>query len=620
MLSFPKEVILAAANAGVILPAFIRRPTRVVLNIYTNCYRESLMRSVICLVACLISGFLLSGQSAAAGTPDIDKVCKDAGYQRVELTERDGQFYCDCNLKGTKLTMMIDTGMPHCSIDKAVPEKHGVKMLDSIKLLAVGGTIVGNFVAIDSIKIGKFDTMYISNTFNAVAVDGMRKKSGYDGWIGLEAIQMMGAIIDYHNRVMYVRRPITAAWPKLSGSWTATSWKEDGVARAVATTSPPMFDFADEMLTITDGKSTRQLAFDYFLDPAYDLIWLYDPKNMGKSSRKHQAVGIVKVSGETMTVCLRFGEFDYDKLPMEFKSEKGSGHTLIELKQPGKKRSPPDPVNAALVKAGFSAVPLRSEADGHIIVDGKLGKLDWPMMLDTGAGSTVVDEARVKKLGAMSDTQEKVYGAGGEIVAPLYTFRGLSIGTYDIRRSWGFLQASGLDLDWMNKARAQEKLPEIKGILGSPELLNGSAVIDLGTNTLYLRPVKVSLQPKLAGTWVLKASTAEGIRTAAADDKQTMTVTADRIAFKGGAKDTEHGYHVKDDWSLYRLAMFDPKKDDLADGFEYTDSDGGGYFKVDGDTLKLVRIVDVTKLTAPPNEFKAPKNSGLMLLDYVRKK
>ena len=573
------------------------------------------MRSFISLSACLIAGWMLSGRLDAAGTPDIDQICKTAGYQRVELVERNGVFVCECKFKDTRITMMLDTGMPYCSIDKAIVEKHGVKMLDDIELSVLGGSLTGKFVDVGSIAIGSFDTLNISNALMAVAVEGIKNKFGYDGRISLEAMQMMGAIIDYHNRVMYLRRPVTAAWPKLSGRWTASSWKEDGVSRPIDTTSPPAFDFADDVLTITDGKSTRRLAFDYALEPERDFIWLCDPKNMGKISRKYEAAGVVKVSGETMTVCLRFGKYDPATMPTEFKSEKGSGHTLIELKQPGKKPLPDNPIKAMLVKAGYTAVPLASEADGHVRVDGKLAKFDWPMMLDTGATSSMVDEARMKQFGGTPEKQERGKGAAGnEITLPLYTLRGLSIGKYDTRRSWGLVQVLGFDMDWANKLRTQQKLTRIEGNF---ELLDGSAVIDLGSNTLYLRPVKASVQAKLAGAWVLKARTADGVRTALADDKETMTVTADRMAFKGGAKDTEHGYHVKDEWSLYRLALFDPKADELADTFRYRDA---GYFKLDGDKLRLVRVVDESKLKVSPTEFAAPKGSGLQLLEYERAK
>ena len=576
------------------------------------------MRSFISFSACLIAGWMLSGRLDAAGTPDIDQICEKAGYQRVELVERNGAFVCECTLKGTKITMMLDTGMPYCTIDKSIVDKHGIKLLDKIEITAVGGAIPGNFADLDSVTLGSFDTIKITNNFMTVAAEGIKSKFGYDGRISIQAMQLMGAIIDYQNRVMYVRRPVTAVWPKLSGRWTASSWREDGVTRAVDATSPPVFEFADDVLTITDGKTTRRLAFDYAFDSAHDSIWLCDPKNMGKISRNYEATGIIKVSGEAMTVCLYFGKHDLAKMPTEFKSEKGSGHSLIELKQPGKKPPPADPVKAVLVKAGYTPVPLTTEATGHVRVDGKLGKVDWPMMLDTGASTSAVDEARTKQLGGEPVGRERGRGAGGdELTLPLYMLRGLTIGAYDTRRSWGLLPALGFDLDAANKPRAELKLGRLEGILGSPELLTGSAVIDLGANTLYLRPVKASVQPKLAGTWVLRASTAEGVRTAAVDAKETLTVTAERMAFKGGAKDTEHGYHVKDEWSLYRLGLFDPKADELADTFRYRDA---GYFKLDGDKLQLVRVVDESKLKVSPTEFAAPKGGGLQLLEYERAK
>ena len=99
------------------------------------------MRSFISFSACLIAGWMLSGQSHAAGTPDIDQVCKTAGYQRVELTERNGLFYCECNLKGEKISLLVDSGAPSCIIDNAIIKKLGLKYKDKVTYTAFGGVL-----------------------------------------------------------------------------------------------------------------------------------------------------------------------------------------------------------------------------------------------------------------------------------------------------------------------------------------------------------------------------------------------------------------------------------------------------------------------------------------------
>ncbi len=575
------------------------------------------VRHFIAFVALLL---LLSHVAAQEpGASSFSKVASDKtlGYTAIPLTEREGLLLADCTIKGIKARLLLDTGAGNSFIDAGISKRLKLASEGEVEGWAIGGIVKGTNVDPGSIRIGGFDTATALNSFGVIAQEGISAKMPYDGILSLQGLALLGGIVDYPNKTLYLRKPLSAAWPKLSGEWKGISWEEDGAKRVLNEIYPPVFRFADEQLSIVDGTSTRKFAIDYVAGKIEGGLYLYDPKNLGSVDRQYTAAGLIKIDGETMTVCLRLDATKGQGPISDYKSEKGSGLSLITLKQPGKKPPPADPVKKALTADGYTAVPLTRDSDGMIRVDAKLTTYDWPMLVDTGAANTAADDAQVRAVGGRAEGQGKVLGAGGEAAASRYLLRDLSLGKYRSSTGWQFVQTNGLDLSELNKGREKLKLTPIKGILGGPELLNGSAVIDLATNTLYLRPVKATVQPKLAGTWVLKASTAEGVRTAVADDKETMTVTADRMAFKGGAKDTEHGYHVKDEWSLYRLALFDPKADELADTFRYRDA---GYFKLDGDKLQLVRVVDESKLKVSPTEFAAPKGGGLQLLEYERAK
>jgi len=239
------------------------------------------------------------------------------------------------------------------------------------------------------------------------------------------------------------------------------------------------------------------------------------------------------------------------------------------------------------------------------------------MLVDTGANGTCIDDALPKQANFKPAYQEKVSGAGGDVLAPVYHLTGYSFGRYSTQAHWQLVESTGIDLSPFNAERAKRKQVPLRGILGGQELLDGSAIIDLATNMLYLRPVKATIQPKLAGTWIVKASTAEGVRTVPADPQQTLTVNKDRMIFKGGSNPAEFGYHIRDEWDGYRFGLYDPKADVLAQDFTYT---GTGIFQLDGDNLKLVRVIDPAKLKVANTEFAAPKGSGLVLLECTRKK
>ena len=541
---------------------------------------------------------------------------KQAGYSSIPLTETNGLLYAKCKVGGLDVKMMLDTGSRYSIIDTKHTKALKLTLGQDVTVSGIGGPVSGHVVDLDHILIGEFDTLACSSAFVALALPMVQQRGDCDGILGAMNLDLLGAIIDYPARQMFLRKPIKSAWSKYAGKWSAIAWTDKGVVQPFKSDAAPTIEFADEQITITNNGISRTYLIDFFPGSEFGSFYLYDPKDAKKINDRYSAYGIIRFRDSAMTAC-----FDFDrnskKFPKEFVSNPSNKCTLVELKCTTDKRlAVTNGFDHLLVKQDYASIPMARQADSSWVVDGTFSKKAWPMQLDTGANGTLVDKDQMTAMGIPAQRIEKITGAGGVEVGSLYYLRGLTIGKHDTRKDWQFFETAGLSFAELNKSRKEQKLTEVRGILGTSELLNGSAIIDLGTNTLYLRPVKVSIQPKLAGTWVLKSSTSEDVRRVA-DGKETMTVTADRVAFKGGVKESEHGYHIKDEWSLYRMAIFDPKKDELADTFEYQD---GLSLKLDGDKLSLVRVVDETKLKAAPTEFKAPKGSGLMLLEYTRKK
>jgi hypothetical protein len=540
---------------------------------------------------------------------------KQAGYTTVPLTANNGLLVADCSVKGIKLKMMLDTGSEAVWIDSAMLKPLKLKSLGQYTTIAVGGHKTGDIADIDSMKIGDFDTATTSKILNAVAQEG--KRESYDGLLSLQTLGLFGAVIDYSSRSLYLRKPITVAWPKLAGSWKAVSWIDSGVDRQLQADTAPRFEFVDGQLKLTDGGNTKIYAIDYLPGATHDRMYFYDPKESGLIDRKFLAGGLIKVDGETMTVCLLMDLTKMKELPTELKSEAGSGHVLITLKQPGKKPLPADPIKQNLTTRGYTAVPMTRDGGGTIRVMAKNIDADWPMVVDTGANATCIDDGLMKFHNIKPASQVNVSGAGGDVLASVYFLQGYTFGRYQTRAHWQHVQTVGIDLAPFNAERAKQNQVPVIGILGGQELLDGSAIIDLATNTLYLRPVKATIQPKLAGTWILKASVFDGVRSTRSNDNETITWQAERMTFRDGTKEAAFGYHVRDEWERYRIGLYDPKADVKADDFTYLNE---GYFKITGDNMKLVRVIDKTKVKTAPTEFDAPKDSGLLLLEYTRKK
>jgi hypothetical protein len=162
----------------------------------------------------------------------------------------------------------------------------------------------------------------------------------------------------------------------------------------------------------------------------------------------------------------------------------------------------------------------------------------------------------------------------------------------------------------LNKLLTDHKRPPIQGLLGNLDLLNGSAIIDFGTNTIYMRPVKKAVWPQLEGKWVGVRYEQDGRKGPYKAGDAAVGFKNGRIRFTTPGKTAEWGFHLEDELDLYRVGLFDAGADELADGFRY--SGGGLLLRVKGDTLSIVM--------GESNEFAAPKGSGLLLVEYVRAK
>jgi len=140
-------------------------------------------------------------------------------------------------------------------------------------------------------------------------------------------------------------------------------------------------------------------------------------------------------------------------------------------------------------------------------------------------------------------------------------------------------------------------------------------VIDFGTNTLYLRPIKETLWPQLAGKWVGVAWESNGKKGRYAAGDAAVVFKNGRVRFVTKNAAAEWGFHLYDQCDKYRVGLFDPKTDVLADGFKYA---SGGLLKLSGGNLTLV--MERGQVRKEPTEFAAPAGSGLLLVEYERAK
>jgi predicted aspartyl protease len=564
-----------------------------------------------------------------------------AGYTPVPLVtdSHPGYFYVNGSVGREKAKFLLDSGCQVTEIDMKLAERLKLKLGETVAPTVVGGKSAARFTKFPGLTLGPYDTSKDWSQLDGLAEDLSGEPNGHTAVLGMDVLDRYGAVVDYPARTAYLRPLLTTAWPRLAGTWTVTNWQEEGAARKIDPKAPPTVAFADRRLKLIDGDTTREFAIQLMPYGSVYVVLLFDPKQEGKPSPVVLAAGQVKVKDGAMTACL-----DLNKpkaIPPTFAAPKGSGFVLLELKRTALDDQNPsvDPLSDMLIKDGYTAVPLDREPDGYRTAVARVGGHDLRLVVDTGATVSAFDTAGLDKWGAMRLGKLEADSFGRKVECEEVRFRGLTLGGYDTRRAWVEVHGGAYDLSGLNDAMAQYKRRPVQGMLGNVDLLSGSAVIDFGTNTLYLRPFKLTVGPELEGKWVAVRYESDGRKGQYAPGDAAIEFKDGRIQFTTQGGTTERGFHLQDLGDRYRVGLFAQGADELANGFTYS---GVGLLKLAGGTLTLV-TTQATTTQAPeqrsgrgigrrsgppvvmaemkePTDFAAPAGSGLLLVEYERAK
>jgi uncharacterized protein (TIGR03067 family) len=541
-----------------------------------------------------------------------------AGYSHVPLTFdplRMG-FFVDGAVGPEKVKLLLDSGSGDTLLDLKLATRLKLKIGEEKATTGLGGSMVGRRTYVPGLMFGTYDTQKDWPNVAAQATDLSGWSGAPGGVIGAHVLDPWAAVVDYPGRAVYLRPPLTTAWPRLLGTWTVTSWKEDGQARKLDPKEPPTFSFGDRRLKLTDGGKTCEYSLQFGPNDEGDYLLMMLPQRDGDvSSMIVVGGGRIKAKDGAMIACLCLDTDKPKPLPTDFSAPKGSGCVLLELKSASSDARKPlaDPLRELLLKDGYTAVPLERESDGKRMVTARIGQHDLRLVVDTGATASLFDAARLGNWGGKRLGGVESQGLGIKFKGDEVKLRGLTLGGHDTRRTWAAVYGGAFDLSRINEALALQKLPPIQGALGNLDLLTGSAVIDFGTNTLYLRPIKETLWPQLEGKWVGVRYEFDGQKGRYAPGDGVVEFKGGRVRFTSKDGTAESGFHLRDEGDRYRFGLFDPKADELADVFKYSST---GLLKLaDG---KLTLVMEQGQVRKEPTEFAAPPGSGLLLVEYER--
>ena len=146
-------------------------------------------------------------------------------------------------------------------------------------------------------------------------------------------------------------------------------------------------------------------------------------------------------------------------------------------------------ISELLEDRGYVSVELRPTPVGHLELDATVNGNAARMLVDTGAGVTVIDRARAQHWAVAGEKsgETAVAGCTGDIggvenatVAAL-ELAGLEITGVDVKI---------MDLSRINDGLEKHRAPRIDGIVGSDLMVGREAVIEYATNRLYLRKLE----------------------------------------------------------------------------------------------------------------------------------
>ncbi|MDH3198466.1 MAG: retroviral-like aspartic protease family protein [Candidatus Krumholzibacteria bacterium] len=138
-----------------------------------------------------------------------------------------------------------------------------------------------------------------------------------------------------------------------------------------------------------------------------------------------------------------------------------------------------------LLQDGYRRVPLSRNPAGHFQTEGAVNGRPVTVIVDTGAGATIVSLTLATELGLGMERQETRGGGAGGVTLDVYATTGGTLTLGDVAPRVRTLMA--MDLSHVNEGLACKGCAPIDAILGADVFDAQSAVIDYGSSSLYLK-------------------------------------------------------------------------------------------------------------------------------------
>ena len=141
-------------------------------------------------------------------------------------------------------------------------------------------------------------------------------------------------------------------------------------------------------------------------------------------------------------------------------------------------------LNKFLKSEGYSSVKLIFLETKHYLIEAKVNGIKGRFILDTGASNSCVCISLEDKFKVISQkSKEKASSANSEMThTKISKSNAIQIGKWEDK-----IDLISFDMNHINNALSQKKVPPIDGIVGADILKKSKAILDYKTNRLYLK-------------------------------------------------------------------------------------------------------------------------------------
>lgn len=139
-----------------------------------------------------------------------------------------------------------------------------------------------------------------------------------------------------------------------------------------------------------------------------------------------------------------------------------------------------------LVSKGYIAHTIRiATKSGHIITKASINGYSGRFIIDTGASASCVDQALYKEFKLETHYMEREIGTASGSLKPRISHNNvLELGDWSDQD----ITLLSIDMGFINRALAVEKMRAIQGLLGADFLIASKAIIDYNRKRIFLKP------------------------------------------------------------------------------------------------------------------------------------